>query len=45
MGCTWDEEHGVGVLTHKGRVVKLGQADTAFDSHAAKKDGGKPIPA
>jgi hypothetical protein len=43
LGCTWDEEHGLGVLTHKGRVVEVGQADTAFDSHAAKKDGGKPI--
>ena len=43
MGCTWDEEHGLGVLTHIGRVVELGQADTAFVGHSVKKDGGKPI--
>jgi hypothetical protein len=43
LGCTWDEEHGAGVLLHKGRVVAVGQADTSFDDHAAKKDGGKPI--
>jgi hypothetical protein len=45
MGCTWDEEHGLGVLTHKGRVVEVGQADTAFDTNAAKTDGGKRIAA
>jgi Domain of unknown function (DUF6985)/Immunity protein 22 len=28
--CKWDEEHGLGVLTHKGTVVDVGQADTAF---------------
>src|SRR6266478_3102087 len=28
--CKWDEEHDLGVLTHKGRVVEVGQADTAF---------------
>jgi hypothetical protein len=43
LGCTWDEEHGAGVLLHKGRVVAVGQADTSFDDHAAAKDGGKPL--
>jgi hypothetical protein len=28
--CKWDEEHALGVLTHKGRVIEIGQADTAF---------------
>lgn len=28
--CKWDPEHDLGVLTHKGRVVEVGQADTAF---------------
>jgi hypothetical protein len=28
--CKWDEEHGLGVLTHKGQVLEVGQADTAF---------------
>jgi hypothetical protein len=43
MGCTWDEEHGLGVLTHKDRVVEIGQADAAFVGHSVKKDGGKLI--
>jgi hypothetical protein len=43
LGCTWDEEHGAGVLLHKGRVVEVGQADTSFDDHAAVKDGGKRL--
>jgi hypothetical protein len=28
--CKWDGEHDLGVLTHKGNVVEVGQADTAF---------------
>lgn len=40
LGCTWDEEHGAGVLLHKGRIVAIGQADTSFDSYAALDDGG-----
>lgn len=23
FGCTWDEEHGLGVMTHQGRLVEL----------------------
>ena len=38
IGCTWDEEHGVGVMTHQGRIVGVGQADTAFDEWVAKDD-------
>jgi hypothetical protein len=41
--CTWDEEHGLGVLLHKSRVVETGQADTSFDHFAAKDDGGKSL--
>jgi hypothetical protein len=36
--CTWDGEHGLGVLTHKGRVVEVGGGDTAFDNDAADAD-------
>lgn len=43
-GCTWDEEHGAGVLLHKSRVVAVGQADTSFDTHAAQKDATRPRP-
>jgi hypothetical protein len=40
LGCTWDEEHGVGVILHGGRVVEVGQADTSFNPHPAFVDGG-----
>jgi hypothetical protein len=30
FSCKWDEEHALGVLTHKGRVVDVGEADIAF---------------
>ena len=30
FGCTWDSEHGLGVMTHKDRVIELGGADTSF---------------
>jgi hypothetical protein len=23
LGCTWDEEHGLGVMMHQGRIVEL----------------------
>lgn len=45
LGCTWDEEHGCGVMTHKSRVIEAAQADTAFDQYACEDDGGKPISA
>ena len=38
FGCDWDEEHGLGVMTHQGRIVVVGQADEAFDEHIAKDD-------
>lgn len=38
LGCTWDDEHGVGVLTHRDRVVAVGQADTSFDEWTAWQD-------
>ena len=43
FGCTWDEEHDLGVLLHKSRVIEVEQADASFDHHAAKRDGGKKI--
>ena len=30
FGCTWDGEHGLGVMTHQGQVVAVGTADAAF---------------
>lgn len=31
FACKWDEEHGLGVLTHKGKVVAVGDGTEAFD--------------
>lgn len=28
--CQWDWEHGLGVMTHHGKVIAIGQADVAF---------------
>jgi hypothetical protein len=36
--CKWDEEHGVGVLLHRNRVVRIGGAETAFMSWIAEED-------
>lgn len=30
FGCSWDREHGLGVMTYKGNVEDIGGADTAF---------------
>ena len=38
FGCTWDTEHGLGVMTHRGRVVDVGGADTSFLKWIAERD-------
>jgi hypothetical protein len=35
--CDWDEEHGAGVMTHKGRVIATGQADCSFTQWIARQ--------
>jgi hypothetical protein len=30
FGCTWDEEHGLGVMLHGSRVVSIGGVEAAF---------------
>jgi hypothetical protein len=45
LGCTWDDEHGLGFMMHGDRVVKLGGADTSFLEWIAERDskaGGGP---
>ena len=32
LGCDWDNEHGIGIMMHKERVVEIGQANTSFNS-------------
>lgn len=29
FACEWDEEHGLGVLTHRSRIIDVGQAEVA----------------
>jgi hypothetical protein len=38
FGCTWDEEHGAGILLHGTRVVETGGADVAFNLSIALND-------
>jgi hypothetical protein len=46
LGCTWDEEHGLGVMTHLGRIVafpqmgigKVNGADFASEDWVAEED-------
>jgi hypothetical protein len=46
LGCTWDEEHGLGVMTHQGRFVefprmgigKVNGADFASEDWVAEED-------
>ncbi len=40
LGCDWDNEHGVGIMSHLDRVIKIGQADTSFDNWTAYEDNG-----
>lgn len=41
FGCTWDNEHGLGVLMHGTRTVEIGGADTAVLLWIAKQDSQK----
>jgi hypothetical protein len=38
LGCTWDSEHGVGVMTHRARVVDVGGGDSAILDWIAERD-------
>ena len=38
LGCSWDVEHGLGVMTHAGRVVGIGDADTSIQVCDAETD-------
>lgn len=37
FGCAWDDEHGAGVMTHRGRVIATGQADCSFVEWIAER--------
>jgi len=38
--CRWDQEHGIGFMMHKDRLVHWGGADEAFSSWRARHDNG-----
>jgi hypothetical protein len=38
FGCTFESEHGLGVMTHGDRIVKIGGADFAFNAWIARAD-------
>lgn len=37
LGCTWEAEHGVGILLHGDKALEIGGADTAILLWLAKK--------
>lgn len=40
LGCSWDDEHGVGVMMHKDKVVKIGLAEESFNHWNCYHDNG-----
>lgn len=36
--CSWEQEHGLGVVMHKNRVVKIVDASEVFEVYLAKED-------
>ncbi|WP_198027621.1 hypothetical protein [Seonamhaeicola sp. S2-3] len=36
--CKWDIEHGLGIMIHKNRIIKIGGADTSFMEWIAEED-------
>jgi hypothetical protein len=38
FGCTWDPEHGLGVLVRKGKVVEVGENDITWRDCGGERD-------
>ncbi|MCD0474574.1 hypothetical protein LPB87_09250 [Flavobacterium sp. EDS] len=41
FSCSWDAEHGLGIMTYKNQIIKIGGADTAFSTWSAEEDLNK----
>lgn len=41
FGCNWEDEHGLGVLFWKDRILDIGHADTSFVNWIAKESAEK----
>ena len=38
FGCAWDAQHGLGIMTHRNRICKIGSADISFLTWVAEED-------
>lgn len=38
FGCNWDEEHGLGIMSHMDRIFDVGSAEESFSTAAADTD-------
>lgn len=38
FGCKWDDEHGLGIMTHRETIIDWGGFDSSFLSWIAEKD-------
>jgi hypothetical protein len=38
FGCMWEEEHGLGVMMHQDRIVRVGHADVGILEWSAEED-------
>jgi hypothetical protein len=46
LGCSWDDEHGLGIMLHRTEVVDIGGADTSILEWIAKRHrDGVPLDA
>jgi hypothetical protein len=43
FSCSWDSEHGLGVMTHKDCIIEIGGADTSFSIWIAEEDRKKKL--
>ena len=43
FGCTWDQEHQLGVLMHGLHAVEVGDGDVAFNWHVPRQDAAKHV--
>ena len=42
FGCEWEEEHGLGAMMHRDRVVTVGHADVGILEWIAERDAKAP---
>jgi len=40
LGCSWEDEHGLGVMMHKDRVIEVGDAEESLNHWTTYDDNG-----